>query len=573
MDRRDFFDRMAPRSLKRKRQAPHRLDINDESLPPLKVTAALDPYTGTWSDNEVIHLLKRLTFGAPKEEVDYFKTLSFSTAIDTLLNTVATPDSLGQPIKAYTTNTTDTPANDPDWGVPTGATWVNTHTNSGAVESYRQESLKVWWLNNLFNQPRSIEEKMILFWSTHLTIEFDTTNYGRMCYVYLNLLRQYATGNFKNLVKDITINPAMLIYLNGYQNTKNAPDENYARELQELFTLGKGPGSQYTEADVQAAARVLTGYQVNASTNSAYFTPSRHDINPKQFSAFYNNQIIYRPLAADGPLEVDDLINMIFNQNEVALYMCRRIYRYFVYGNISTDVENNVIIPLANTFRTNNYNIKPVLDQLFKSEHFFDVLQFGAVIKSGVDFVAGLVRECKIKMPPKTNPQLHHRHVTYLANNILPLQEQDMGDPPNVAGWSAFHQDPTYDKNWITTDTFSKRQALINQLVNTGYSSGGFKMEYNAVEFAKRMSNPADPNVLIQDFNKYLLRRTLSQGLRDAIKQDILLTGQTDDYYWTSAWNAYINAPSNLNNYTVVNNRLKQLAMYFMSKLEEYQLM
>jgi hypothetical protein len=236
-------------------------------------------------------------------------------------------------------------------------------------------------------------------------------------------------------------------------------------------------------------------------------------------------------------------------------------------------VENNVIIPLANTFRTNNYNIKPVLDQLFKSEHFFDVLQFGAVIKSGVDFVAGLVRECKIKMPPKTNPQLHHRHVTYLANNILPLQEQDMGDPPNVAGWSAFHQDPTYDKNWITTDTFSKRQALINQLVNTGYSSGGFKMEYNAVEFAKRMSNPADPNVLIQDFNKYLLRRTLSQGLRDAIKQDILLTGQTDDSYWTSAWNAYINAPSNLNNYTVVNNRLKQLAMYFMSKLEEYQLM
>jgi hypothetical protein len=257
----------------------------------------------------------------------------------------------------------------------------------------------------------------------------------------------------------------------------------------------------------------------------------------------------------------------------VAKFVCRRLYRFFVYGNISTDVETNIITPLANTFRINNYNIKPVLEQLFKSEHFFDVLQFGAMIKGGVDFLAGLVRECNIKVPSKTNPLLHHKHVSYLTSSILVGQEQSIGDPPNVAGWKAYYQDPTYDKNWITTDTFTKRQALINTLVNTGYSNSGFIMSINAVELAKRMSNPSDPNVLIMDFNTYFLRRTLSQGLRDSIKTSILLTGQAQDYYWTDAWVLYINAPSNLNNYTVVNNRLKTLVLYFLSKLEEYQVM
>ncbi len=573
MDRRDFLEKLTPKSLKSKTKKINRLDVDDPSLPPLRVTAALDPYAGAWTDLEVIHLLKRLTFGAPKEEVDYFKTLTPTAAVDMLLNTTATAASLGLPTKAYTTNTVDTLPNDPDWGVPAGSTWVNTSTNSGSVNSYRLDSLKVWWFNNLITQPRSIEEKMMLFWSNHFTIEFDTVGYGTLCYKYLGLLRQYATGNFKDFTKAMTINPAMLIYLNGYQNTKTAPDENYSRELQELFTLGKGPDSQYTESDVQAAARVLTGYQVNTTTNTSFFTASRHDINAKVFSSFYGGQIINRPLAADGPLEVDDLITMIFNQNEVAKFICRRIYRFFVYGNISTDVETNIITPLANTFRTNNYNIKPVLDQLFKSQHFFDALQFGAMIKGGVDFLAGMVRECNMRVPSKSNPLLHHKHLSYLTASVLVGQEQSIGDPPNVAGWKAYYQDDTYDKNWITTDTFSKRQSLINTLVNGGYSNSGFIMSINAVELAKRMTNPGDPNVLILDFNKYLLRRDLSLGLRNQIKTDILLTGQATDSYWTDAWNAYINAPSVLNNYTVVNNRLKQLVLYFMSKLEEYQVM
>lgn len=572
MDRKDFLKSMMPAAQKQRRAASGALNENTPGLAPLNITSGVAPYAGPWTDNEVIHLLKRLTFGAPREEVEYFKTLSFSQAVDELVNTVNTAANMGEPVKVYSTNTTDTPANDPDWAVPVGASWINTHTNSGSVNFFRRESLKSWWFSTLINQPRSVEEKMILFWSTHFAIEFDTVDNARMGHQYLQLLRQYALGDFKAFTKAITLNPAMLIYLNGYQNTKTAPDENYARELQELFTMGKGPDSQYTEEDVRQAAKVLTGWQVSSTNLTSFFTASRHDITPKPFSAYYNNQVINRPLAADGPLELDDLMTMLFNKNEVAKYVCRRLYRYFLYGNISADVETNVITPLADTFRNSGYQIKPVLLQLFKSEHFFDVLQFGAMIKGGVDFTAGLARECRVKLPPLSNPQLRHRHLNYLASNFLPSIEQNIGDPPNVSGWPAYYQDPVYDKSWITTDTFSKRQSFINLLINSGFSSGGFRTEVNMVEFAKRMSNPADPNVLILDFNKYLLRRTLSQGLRDAIKTDILLTGQATDSYWTDAWVAYITAPANLNNFTVVNNRLKTLGLYFMSKLEEYQL-
>ncbi|MEO6732889.1 MAG: DUF1800 domain-containing protein, partial [Ferruginibacter sp.] len=507
-----------------------------------------------------------------REQVTDFMYFTYSEAVDLLLNSLNTPANMGEPVKVYSTDTISTPATDPDWSVPVGKSWVNTPTNSGSVNFYRRESVKSWWFNTLINQPQSIEEKMILFWSTHFAIEFDTVDTGTLCYHYLKTLRQYALGNFKAFTKAITLNPAMLIYLNGYQNSKTAPDENYARELQELFTLGKGPASQYTENDVMAAARVLTGYQVNRTTVTASFTSSRHDINPKQFSSFYGNTVINRPLA-QATQEVDDLLDMIFANDEVAMYICRRLYRFFVYDDITADVETNIITPMAAIFRSSNYEIKPVLDLLFKSEHFFDALQFGAMIKSPADFTVGMIRECKLRLPPKANPQLLYRHLAYLGNSFMVSQEQNLGDPPNVSGFPAYYQTPLFDKLWINTDTFSKRQNLINTLVNSSYSNGGFKSYFDAVDFAKRMSNPSDPNQLVLDFNKYLLRRTLSQGLRDSIKTDILLTGQLTDDYWTSAWNAYISAPQNLNNFSVVNGRLKALGQYFLSKLEEYQLM
>jgi uncharacterized protein (DUF1800 family) len=251
------------------------------------------------------------------------------------------------------------------------------------VNSLRNASFKKWWMGVMINQDRSIREKMMLFWHNHFATETNVVGNAQFVYSHHLLLRTYALGNFKSLTRAVTIDPAMLVYLNGERNTKNAPDENYSRELQELFCCGKGPDSLYTEGDVKAAAQVLTGWKNDAATLSSTFVPQRHDATNKQFSSFYNNTIIQGktgPTAGDE--ELDALLNMIFATQEVAKYICRRLYRWFVYYDIDDTVEATIITPLANLFRTGNYEIKPVLDVLLKSEHFFDALAKGCLIKS-----------------------------------------------------------------------------------------------------------------------------------------------------------------------------------------------
>lgn len=545
-------------------------EANNPGLGGFTFTGGIDPYTGSWTDKEVRHLLKRTTFGAPLEEISYFKTLAVSDAVSMLVNTVADANAIGKPLKLYTPEAS-TPASDPDLAVPFGSTWVDTPTLTSTINRQRRDTIKTWWLYNMIHQPRSIEEKMILFWSTHVTLEFATVGGGFVAYQYMQLLRKHALGNFKTLIKEISINPAMLIYLNGNVNNKTAPDENYARELQELFTLGKGPGSQYTEDDVKAAARVLTGYGSNTIYGVYNFTISKHDTSPKQFSSFYDNTIISRP-PEQGELELDDLINMIFSKEEVSKNICRRLYRYFVYHDITGDAETNIIEPLAKTFRDNNYEVKPVLEQLLKSQHFFDALQYGDTIKSGIDFVAGLIRECGIKLPPKSNPFLLYKHLNYLTTGVLANIEQNIGDPPNVSGFPAYYQVPFFDELWINTDSYARRKSFTDMLINDSYSNGGYKTAINAIDVAAKMSNPADPDVLVMDFNNYFLGRELSPELRNTIKTEILLTGLSNNNYWTAAWNAYINNPADLNNFSVVNIRLKSLLQYFLSILEEYHL-
>jgi uncharacterized protein (DUF1800 family) len=567
MDRKDFLTTLSGsqrNGLKQKKWAA------PENLVPF--TGGIAPYTGNLTGATLIHLLNRTLFGATIEDLDYFNNKATAAIVDELIDTVDDPVRMGKPLKVYNPNQLNTLPEDADWGVAYGRTWVNTPTASAGVNRARCETLKAWWFNSLCNQSRSIESKMVLFWSTHLVTEIDTVKTGTLCYQYQQLLRQYATGNYKAFVKAITLNPAMLIYLNGYLNNKNDPDENYARELQELFTVGKGPGSGYTEDDVKAAARVLTGYQVNRIEARSFFNPVRHDTQPKTFSAFYNNTVINRPLA-QGEQELDDLLDMIFAKEELARHICRRLYRFFVFHDISAETEANIITPLAATFQASNFELKPVLKQLLNSQHFFDVLQFGAAIKSPVDYLVGTIRMCGVKLPPVSNPQLLYRHIDYLGTNFLPAAEQDLGDPGSVAGYPAYHQEPLLDKSWINTNSFAKRQALMDVLINNGYSNGGFKTIIDAVAVARRMSDPSDPNILVQDFNQYFLPRTLSNNLLQSIKKDILLTGQDEDYYWTTAWDMYQLNPADLNNYSVVNSRLKNLLQYFLTRLEEYHLM
>ena len=334
----------------------------------LRTAKGLEPIsTANWNEKSAAQLLRRTMFGPTRAEIVQAASESLDTTLASLFATQPLPDPpVGpSPLQA-------------------GQTWVNApfdSTNDGTYAAY----LKAWWLGLMVHQGISIREKMVVFWHNHFVSEYATANDSRYMYNQLNLFRQYALGNFRQLTKLVSLDPAMLRYLNGDTNVVGHANENYGRELQELFTIGKGPEvapgdyTKYTEGDVQAAAKVLTGYVDNGfrSTQTAaintVFTPSRHDTSNKQFSSDYSNTMIKGRTGTDGANELDDLLDMIFAQTDsdgvgrVAKFICRMFYRWFVYYDIDDTVEQNVIVPLARVMITNNYEVQPVLDALFRS--------------------------------------------------------------------------------------------------------------------------------------------------------------------------------------------------------------
>jgi uncharacterized protein (DUF1800 family) len=556
MDRRAFLSANIPTVAEEETTAP--------AAPP--PSGGLAVYAGAWTENEVIHLLKRTMFGASRADINYFKTRTFLQSVDELLNPVTPlPD---PPLKEYTT---PAGATTPDPNIVQGTTWINDPNTDGTVNSLRRGSFKKWWMGVMLNQDRSIREKMTLFWSNHFGTETNTIGNAQFVYKHHDLLRNNALGNFKALTRAVTIDPGMLVYLNGQYNTSRAPDENYGRELQELFCCGKGPDSLYTEGDVKAAAQVLTGWRIDGTTSTSYFDATRHDTTSKQFSSFYNNTIVQGKTGVTaGDLELDALMAMIFGIPEVAKYICRRIYRWFVYYDIDATVEANIIIPLADLLRSNNYEIKPVLNSLLKSEHFFDVLAKGCQIKSPVDLVVSLCREFNVQFQPATDYRTNYGMYNYLVSWVSNMQ-QNIGDPPDVSGWKAYYQAPQFYEVWINSDTLPKRNQFTDIMIVNGYTFNGKKIQIDAPQFAKTLSNPGDPNKLIDDLVNSIFRIDISAASKTQLKSDILLGGQSTDFYWTDAWNTYVTTPGNASNTQTVVNRLRDLVKYLMD-LSEYQL-
>ena len=529
-------------------------------------TTGLQPFTGSLGAAELRHLLRRTLFGATKADMAYFSGKSVTQVVNELLNPTAPLPA--PPVKEYVVAATTLV---PDTNIAAGTTWVGDINNDGTIASYRRASFKKWWVGNLVNQDRSIREKMTLFWHNHFATEMNDVSNAQYIYKHHHLLRTSALGNFKTLTKNVTLDPAMFVYLNGQLNTAAAPDENYAREIQELFCCGKGPDSLYTEADVKAAARVLTGWRNNATTLSSYFTASRHDATNKTFSSFYNNTVITgRNSAAAGEQELDDLLNMIFATQEVAKYMCRRLYRWFVYYDIDDTVEQNIITPLANLFRSSNYEILPVLDKLLKSEHFFDVLSRGCVIKSPAELVIGFCRESEIVFQPDTDYFTNYGFYNYIVSWMNNMQ-QSIGDPPDVSGWKAYYQEPQFNEIWINSDTLPKRNQFTDTMVVSGYTFNSKKIQFDPLAYARTFSNPSDPNAFISELTERLLGLDISAASKAQLKKDILLNGQSLDIYWTQAWDLYISTPTNAANTTSVRNKIRDLVKYLMN-LAEYQL-
>lgn len=552
MDRRDFL------TARRKKPVV---------IPPaqnFRTLSGLAPYAGPWTRNEVQHLLKRTMFGSTKTDIDYFTGRTMDQAVNELLNPVAALPS--PPLNDYTEDVAD-PV------VAAGATWINNPLLPTAVElnQARRLSFKRWWVGVMLNQDRSIREKLTLFWADHFGTETNTIGLSHFVYKHNDLLRNGCLGNFRTLVKNVTVDPGMLIYLNGYLNSASAPDENYARELLELFTLGKGPTVAYSEEDVRRAARILTGWRISPTTALTVFDPANHDTGNKQFSSYFGSTTINGQAAANGALETDDLLTMIFTKDEVSKYICRSIYRWFVYYTLDEAAELNVIEPLAAILRNNNYEIRPVLSALFKSEHFYDVLNQGCMIKSPADQVIGCMREFKVAFPPVATEYNDSYNMWQYIFNWMAVMGQNMGDPPNVSGWPAYYQEPSFHEIWINHDTLPKRNQFTDIMVNNGYTRNNKKIVIDTIAFTQAFSNPGDPNILLNDALAVLYRVPLSETIKQNIKQSILLSGQTEDYYWTNAWNGYLVDPTNMTAAAIISNRLKSLYQYLMN-LSEYQL-
>ncbi len=530
----------------------------------------LGTYQGPWTQKQIVHLLRRTTFGAKLADIDHFKKRGLTLSLIELLQKQPTP------------SPSVIMKNNPDiqTELPIGSIWVDNIPKE--YNYYRFLFVHVWWIEQIINQNRNITEKMVLFLENLTPINWEVTPDARFVYNNNKLRRDYALGNYKEYLKKMTIDPAMLYYLNNIVNEKNSPDENYARELQELFTLGKGSDSKYTEDDVIAAAKVLTGWRVNWDSATGYFEPYYHHTGDKQFSPFFKDKLIMGKSGAEGASELDELINMIFEQNEVAKFICRKLYIFFVHYNISPEVEENIITPLATIFRNSNYNFKPVLQKLFSSKHFYDDELIGSMIKSPVDMILGTARTLNFiygytvvnKDYNVSGTEIEQKYWNFRSLwDHCSYMGQALTGPPNVAGWPAYRQSPQYYQAWINADTLSWRAYTMRA---SSRPPGGYyhypNLSFNWPKLISGLSDPSNPNKVVQELVNLLLTADLTIEDKNKLKVNYLLRGSTNDGVWTALWLNYTANPSNTTNYNAIRDRIVNLLESILMS-PEYQLM
>ena len=590
---------------------------------------SLPLFSGTLGSKRAAHLLHRASFGPTKELIDSFASLNASQAVTQLFQ-----EPLPDPILPI----------DPK----TNSEWFLSGTvedvNSGGQEL--QEYFKGWFIAQMLSQGISstqslayaTREKIVFFIHTVLTTIISKVDDSRMVYFQNQLFRLFAFDknagikfNFKELAKKASIDNAMLKVLDGYLNVNGNPQENYARELHELFTIGRGlegiakPGTEigdyfvYKETDIQAAAKVLSGWEISINSNSVInnlfpyldqdtllpkgkvkgstTNASAHDNSIKQFSDRFNNQTIQPdPLLLNGTNateasafdEISKLVDQIYAQPETARNICRRIYRFYVYHNIDQTLDDTIIAGMADTFTANGFKLQPVLEELFQSQHFYDAAaginddNFGGIIKSPLDLVVGTLRMFNIQLP--LYPTAAEDFYTKTGDLIRELKLMGMPfyDPFDVAGYDAYHQYPIYHRSWISTNYLTQRYDFINRLVMGSATPGALQID--PVNYVKTKFSPAiasNARNLIIELAKYLL--PVNENLTYTTGADVNsgLTAARMNYFltafikspqldpdpetaWTNRWN------NNLDPDTV-QNQLKNLFNAMMQS-PEYQL-
>ena len=372
----------------------------------------------------------------------------------------------------------------------------------------RRELLSRWYAKTLSISAMSLQEKMVMFWSGILTSELDVVQVAEWMFNQQTVLRKHCLGNFKTLIEEITIDPAMLVYLDGIRNQKTVNttqiNENYARELMELFTCGPldwNDTPNYTEQDVREAARALSGWTIagsthpNASARPYYlgtkgnFTAFRWDSGKKTF------------LEETGNWKASDIINILFQKRSIhiARFICEKLYRSFVY-----DIPDRTIIDQMAAMFMKDWQIQPVLKTLLSSAHFFDNENIGAMYKSPTTFLIGAIRSMGISQVPDFRLPLSSVTNRDLSNRLGSLGEI-LFNPPNVKGWPG-------GRTWVSTSTVSLRQKFMLDVIDGKImlrDNGTLTRFYifNALDFAKSFPEIVDAEQLCKDISMFMLNR------------------------------------------------------------------
>jgi len=502
----------------------------------------LTPFPGTLGRKRAAHLLRRSTYGPSRAQIDQFSNLTVGQAIAILF---------------------DQTLPDPELPVDlaTGTEWVESGTtDANSDERTLQKYFKSWFLGQMLssgvplNQSASYSarEKITFFYHTLFTTIQSKVNNSRSIYFQNALFRLYSFDdngdldfNFKSLSKKICVDNAMLRFLDGDSNVAGSPNENFGREFLELYSIGRGlEGSlpplpiqgdyfNFTEQDVQAAARVFSGFRLDNDfanmdpdtglPRSIFRGPASHDNDPKEFSDRFNNVTIQADplLLLNGEAteesildEIDQFIEMIYSQsNEAARNICRKLYRFYVYYEIDENLDNTIINDMAQTLIANNYKIQPVLEELFSSQHFYDAApgtadnNFGGIIKSPMDLVLGTLRFFEVPVP-SYNTDLENFYI-FTENILDSMQEQgmDLYEPFEVAGYSAYHQFPIYNRNWISTNYLTRRYEFIENVISNMDMNEPGSLSVDLFNYSKNNFGVIGTNArnLIIEYCQYLL--------------------------------------------------------------------
>ena len=379
----------------------------------------LSIYLNALSNNEIKHLLNRTTFGYTKNDLKVYSKLSKKDAINHLINKKYT-NTLGKfkDIKKISKR-------------PNHFKLLKLEDKKDFRKNMNKYIFKMKraWYKNMINSEFSFNEKMTLFWHNHFVSEYKVVKNPYFMLKQNELFRKNALGSFDYLLHSIIKDYAMLVYLDNNSNTKNSPNENFARELMELFTLGE---NNYTEDDIKQSARAFTGYRVHKRDFTFKLIKNLHD---KEEKIFFNQK---------GNFNGDDIINIILQNEQTSKFIVLKLYKEF----ISNTNNKTFINLLAKDFKKSNYNISKLLKAILKSDEFWN--DRGKIIKSPSEFMISLVKELDIKLKNK-----QYRLLVRSSKNM----GQILFDPPSVQGWLK-------DKNWINSSTLVQRNNFVKLLIN-----------------------------------------------------------------------------------------------------------